>query len=609
VAIRRTAVDDAVLSLSEKLIQQNCVLFAGDLISSTLTIGNTTYHGLPSRSDMLKNLRQTRSYINDTVSFADALTMKEIVEGRTSVLTFIRDQYTGHPFDALPTHLEIATLPVSAIVTINWDSLVEQALNESAKTYQVIIEDEDIPLYRSDTLPLIKLNGSLDRSKIYGTADDILDVLRARPLLSSFIKVICAQRTLLFVGFDLKDPDFIKLARALRRELGIHVPLSYAVFPNPSTFDIDYWSRQQVHVIPAETFDFLQRLNAQILLNSSKTLGESAFDDSLWMENPFFRPLFQIRSLPTESQVVDGILVNTLKILDGPTDLSEVGRLVVQAIIQIADFRPNYAALAILAKEKVRYWFPPHTQTKEESKALIERELSDRRHGKEIIGEKGHHIIEPNDKLLLYVQSTRVHAVVNTWLQKNANRASSLELIVPEARPKSPTPFQDALATVAAISNAEVQITLIPDMSIGTLMEQGRITKVLFGAHKILQYEDGSYVITNVTGTLLISKLAVLYNIPIFIFAEEEKVYPERIIGSYPKLVATFSMPEEQLISSAHPVLSRLQRTKLVRIYNPGYDDISSKEFSFTLITDKREITVGPKSNSLVSDNNSIVNP
>lgn len=592
----RTVVDDAVLNLSERLGQKNCILIVGDEITPNQQAApELQFLKLPTKREMLERLRQSRSYIIENMSFSQALSMKETAEGRPSILTFIREQYSPNLRNPFPIHEEIARLPLNSIITTNWDSLLEQAYSVSEIPHQVIVGDDDIPLFRSDTVSVIKLFGSLDRSNIIGTTDDMHDFFSNSPLLGSFIKVICAQRTLLFVGYKLNDTDFLQLFQTIRRELGKYMPTSYIVSPEPTRFEIDYWARQHVQIIPAEPLDFIQRLNAQLLLNSSEVFGVTHFDESLWMDNPFFRPLFQIRSLPTESQVVDGILKNTLKILDSPASLDEIGTRVINAVEQIAGFRPNYAALAILARERMKQWFPPHTQAKEQVRAIIEKELQDRNQGKDLIGEKGAHIIESTDKLLLYVQSTRVHAVVNAWLQKNPRRTSSLELIIPEARPKSPTPFQDALATVRAIDNQDVKITLIPDVSIGYLMEKNAISKVFFGAHKILEYEDGSFTVTNVTGTLLIAKLAVQYRIPIYVFAEEDKIYPANDVETYPDLVATTVMPEEQLMPRRTRTYDELLRMRHMTLFNPGYDDISSLKIPFTLVTNRREVSVGSK--------------
>jgi translation initiation factor 2B subunit (eIF-2B alpha/beta/delta family) len=593
----QTVIRDAVLTLSEKLSQRDCVLFVGDELSFSSQGESSDIKGLPTRSNMLERLRKSRSYITEKMSFSEALSMKESIEGRASILAFIREQLAPHLRSGpLPLHIEATRLPVSAIITTNWDSFLEQALTDTGVSYQVIIEDNDVPLYRSETLPLIKILGSLDRSRVIGTADEMQDLFRENTsaLLSSFIRVICAQRTLLFLGYSTDDVDFMRFFRLLRRELGTHMPMSYIIQPNPNRLELDYWSKQQVHVIPAEPLDFLQRLNAQILLRSSTTVGDTSFDDSLWMENPFFRPLFQIRSLPTESQVVDGILTNILKILESSDELSDIGTRVISAIDQIADFRPNYAALAILSRDKIQYWFPPHTKTKDEVRSKIEKEIQERKQGKDLIGQRGSHLIEPKDKVLLYVQSTRVHAVVNSWLRKNPRRASELELIIPEARPKSPFPFQDAFETAHSIDNSDVQMTLVPDVSIAHLMSTGRITKIFFGAHKILENKNSVFTVTNVTGTLLIAVLASYYELPIYVFAEEDKVYPSTIVETHPSLVETTIMPEEQLIPRKTYVYEELLRNRRLSLFNPGYDDISSDKFAFTLITNKRELKLGP---------------
>jgi len=421
-------VDDAVLSLSETIAQQECVLVLGDenMRDKARRSGQT-----PTKNELLYHLRNSRSYIAEGMTLADALYMKEVTEGRNAVLTFLREQSPIQLREPLAAHLEIARLPFRALITTNWDSLVERAYDRLGIPYQIIVEDDDVPLIRSDKLPIIKLYGTIDRALVYGTEDELHDFASSHPLLSSFIRVMCARKTLLLMGYDLADPDFMRLFRMIKREVARHAPVSYIVHPAPTVLTAAYWSKVDMHVVAADPIDFAQRLNAQILLASGTATGQVAGDESIWMDNALFRPLLEIRTLPTESQVIDGVLTNTLRILDSDESLESIGELVIHSMERLATYRPNYAALAVLATNKMVRWFPPYTRSKDEVRIKIEREMEERRQGRDLIGEKGAQVIEPGDRLLLYVHSTRVVACVNTWLRKNPRRVSDLEAIIP----------------------------------------------------------------------------------------------------------------------------------------------------------------------------------
>jgi len=166
-----------------------------------------------------------------------------------------------------------------------------------------------------------------------------------------------------------------------------------------------------------------------------------------------------------------------------------------------------------------------------------------------------------------------------------------LTLVIPEARPKSPQPFQNGLETAAALKSSDVGIVFVPDIAIASLMQQGAITKAFFGAHKVAEREDGSIVVTNVTGTYPICLLAERWKIPVFFFAEEEKVCRDDGDGMEshdPSLDA----PEEAILNVHDPGLGDLAFRPNTRLLNPGYDQADSREVPFRLVTETRELPV-----------------
>ena len=100
-------------------------------------------------------------------------------------------------------------------------------------------------------------------------------------------------------------------------------------------------------------------------------------------------------------------------------------------------------------------------------------------------------------------------------------------------------------------------------------------------------YDDSSMSVTNTTGTLMIAKLAESYKIPVYIFAEESKIF---LPTSASKIAtgATHPIAEENLFDEKDFLFRELVRSRKVTYFNPGYDDIHSSEVPFILITEKR---------------------
>src|SRR5579859_5061732 len=182
---------DSVSVLSEQLIEGRCVLFAGGGVSATYTDpqGNR-FQGLPEGNELLEELRRTRTYVTSDMSLLQALTMKYIQEGRRGLLDFINVHVPTSFRDPLPAHIEMVKLPLSAIITTNWDVLIETALRDEKINFHAIVEDTDIPIFRPGSIPFVKFHGSIDRpDTIIATFNDMLDIFTKRPVLSSLMRV------------------------------------------------------------------------------------------------------------------------------------------------------------------------------------------------------------------------------------------------------------------------------------------------------------------------------------------------------------------------------------------------------------------------------------
>lgn len=579
---------DEVNALSEQIIQGRCVLFIGSGISASYTDPQgRMFPGLPTGHDLLQELRRSREYVTADMSLLEALTMKYIQEGRRSLLDFVNLQISDSVADPLPAHLEISKLPISAVISTNWDLLLESALRKERIGFHVIVLDSDIPIFRPRSIPLVKLHGSIDRpDTIVATFDDMLDLLAKRPVLTSLLRILCAQGTLLFLGYSLDDVDFKNLYRGLRRELKDFMPVAYAVQRRPSQQAVIFWASEGVRIIDEDATNFLQLLNATILHHTRASLRGAGKAEE-WMADPFLRSLMRAGTLATESQVIDGALQQVIEMLEGPTSLNEITDQVSDAIAALVRFRPHYQGLRALQLVHLPTWFPPNTESKERAAQMICEFLAERENGKQSIAERGAKLINVGDKILLYSQSTRVLEVINRWLRQNRKQIN-IELFLCECRPKSRRSFEDAFAFAEAIASDSVPITFVPDAAIAHLMATSRVTKVFLGAHNLIEFPDGSMSMTNTTGSLIIAKLASQFGIPVYVFAEEAKIFAPSQAEQLIATATSHPLAEEEIIEKQDVVFRDLSRSKNISVFNPGYDDIVSSDVPFILVTEKR---------------------
>jgi methylthioribose-1-phosphate isomerase len=142
---------------------------------------------------------------------------------------------------------------------------------------------------------------------------------------------------------------------------------------------------------------------------------------------------------------------------------------------------------------------------------------------------------------------------------------------------------QDGLLLADEIRGFDVPIRIVPDASLACLMSTGKVTKVFLGAHSVAELPDGAITFTNTTGTLMIVKLAALYDITTFVLAEESKL-------------STGSLDIDGLdsggivVEEKNPLLRDLMKARNITHVNPGWDVVSSSDARFTLVTENRVV-------------------
>ena len=97
-------------------------------------------------------------------------------------------------------------------VTTNYDDLDEQILREAGERFNVVVRDQDLPYVSSDATTLLKLHG--DRRQpdtIVVTEQDYRTYFRRFPRVKDKLTGLLLEKTFLFVGYSVNDPDFNQL--------------------------------------------------------------------------------------------------------------------------------------------------------------------------------------------------------------------------------------------------------------------------------------------------------------------------------------------------------------------------------------------------------------
>jgi hypothetical protein len=130
-------------------------------------------------------------------------------------------------------HLSIAPVPqVNTIITTNWDEYFERYCGALP-----LVTAEDLPFWDLPSRKVLKIHGSMANvGTIVATERDYSNCYRRLRdgSLGATMRHLLSTKSVLFVGYSLSDPDFLRLYKYMRREMGDLLPRSYLVTIDPA---------------------------------------------------------------------------------------------------------------------------------------------------------------------------------------------------------------------------------------------------------------------------------------------------------------------------------------------------------------------------------------
>lgn len=177
------------------------------------------------------------------------------------------------------THAQLLGMPLRHVLTTNYDDLLEQGLRAQRRYPITVAKASEIPQTGGRGVYTIKLHGDLQRGDGTGDYDDVVlsredydDFFDRRPLMASLLEGLLLNRTFLFVGYSLRDPNFRLIFRKLDRLLKEAKRPAYVLtFEEPNAYQRAYWASKNVQLLslgtdsPQQTlWLFLDRLSAEV---------------------------------------------------------------------------------------------------------------------------------------------------------------------------------------------------------------------------------------------------------------------------------------------------------------------------------------------------------
>lgn len=245
-----------IAAIRQFLNHPDCIVFVGSGIS--------TWSNLPSWSGLLGELA---SFLDDEGQSSE-LVRREIRSGDllqaasfgvskltpASFGTFIRRAVRFGAASPHIIHKAIVELGPTGFITTNYDTLIEQALGKwrtdaffpAPVTNKHLVELADTVRARSSHF-IFKPHGDInDVSSVILTREQYRTLMPGGERQSALetLKMLLMTRPVLYVGFGLRDPDFIYLRDLLLNIYQGAVRDHWAIMPDVGDEEVDYWRNQ-----------------------------------------------------------------------------------------------------------------------------------------------------------------------------------------------------------------------------------------------------------------------------------------------------------------------------------------------------------------------------
>ena len=252
--------------------QQSAVLFLG--AGANCGARHPTGEKIPN-ADMLKNELSNKflggKLTNRSLSYIAQMCISET--DLISVQSFIRDKLL--PFEPADYHLIIPRFYWRAIITTNYDLILEKAYNKTRNPSQELVsfikdgQQFETKLKGSiNGITFIKLHGSIDLIDdsdvpLILSKEQYTTYSKNRKRLFSRFKDFGYEYTIIFCGYSIEDQHIQTILSDLS-ETGITRPRYYVVSPDLENIEKRYWESRRITCLRATFEDFLLALDNKI---------------------------------------------------------------------------------------------------------------------------------------------------------------------------------------------------------------------------------------------------------------------------------------------------------------------------------------------------------
>jgi len=259
----------AIEYICERLSDRTAALFLGAGVNAGAKDdeGNTFPLGQGLSDWIAKDLLEDSTL---SVSLDESSEMAIHALGRKSLNDYVASKFSR--FQPTTEHLSLVQLPWDVIYTTNYDLLVETAaqspaISAAGTIRSVYSTSTNISTFSENDIIYYKLHGTTDfantdEGRLILTKEDYRYYSSHRKPLFRRLKTDLSRRTLLFIGYSLRDANFREILEDCRLELGTSTfPLSYAVRPGFTDTEERFWrDKYNIQFLSTTGVNFLTAL-------------------------------------------------------------------------------------------------------------------------------------------------------------------------------------------------------------------------------------------------------------------------------------------------------------------------------------------------------------
>lgn len=184
-------------------------------------------------------------------------------------------------------HRALQHISWHAILTLNWDTLIERALSDGATRTVVSVVDPEqaVRITGGPRLPVLHLHGHIEHpSSIVLSLEDFRKYPARSAVFLTIARQLLLQHPVLFLGFGANDPNFVEWSGWIRDTVGDHSPPWLRLEPDfgrPADRGMEaYWSPRlkTVRYRPESIPTILQLLGSGIRPLATSELLDHAVD-------------------------------------------------------------------------------------------------------------------------------------------------------------------------------------------------------------------------------------------------------------------------------------------------------------------------------------------